>query len=1116
MRAANADSTTGKAGAIMIHGILGTRRKARGTKKLALGFSLVVLAFALPVAGVGAEADKPNDKNAGQARLDLEGHILARGKPVPDATVFIYTAGPKIGTSTFCPSCYADCRKSAKTDAEGKFKIESLDPRLIFRILAVAKGFAPKFESKVDPDEGPVYVTLRAVDLKDVTPDRSLRGQVVDSDGKPVFGAVVASHGVRRKDDSGTMWGQLPGVDPLAVTDESGEFLLTALDPFVSLDVRVEARTFANKTFSNLPSGTAHHTLKMTEGVTVKGRVLSQRKPLAGVSVGMVSVDRGVENFTGNFEIGTDSDGQFAFMNLPANVDYQIYGLMNTLRTNGTIPIRNVHAGADGTTVDAGDLLVEPACRLAGRVECSDGHRLPMATRLLISREQAWDSIQVEVGEDGTFDIQGIPKETISLSARVGGYHISPKNPSLDPLNDRLVGRVEQDVTNLVFLLDKGPEPARQFNPQMSEEEWPQNQRLRGAESAPDHSHQWLAAGMVRDSQTKAPIANFWVTPGNSQSQFNQTSWDERNKTGGTNGSFSVYVNKRFNEPVLKVEAEGYVPARLRLQPESRTNLDIALQKGTGPRGVVLLPDGKTAADVSVALLCAGDQSLSLNAKGELRSWQRQDALQFTDEKGAFELTPELDMLEIAVAAKEGFRLILVDQLATNSNIALEPWGKLKGVLHRGDHLGTNEDVDLAFQGQHALNLQLHSTTDDQGRFEFERVPPGPLQINGRIMVQANSWMWDPLEKVTLKPGQDMDVDIHAPAKSQQPAVLNRAAPIAKITLKSGPGPTGTLLLPNGKPAADAEVALLVTGKYTALGKGSLKAYEARQEGLVIRAGSDGHFTLPNVEGATGLLAVHDDGFGFVPLEKLTRSPQVQLEAWGRIEGVLHVGQRLGTNEVVVLESGNNFADATQLMLDVQDFQARTDEQGRFIMTFVPPGERRIARLIPVGAGRQQHSAATTVVVNPGTVTKVEVGGTGRTVVGKIHVPDQEVNWQNVYATLHTQFPEGFKKQRDPEEQKKWFSSPEAKAAMKAYRVYPLVVSADGAFSAEEVLHGNYIFDVTVMSASRPQVGPPDSIGHFQQSVVVQEPAGKNDPTPADLGTVESKLEAVKQATAGK
>lgn len=1090
------------------------RRMVRHLRPLLARRGLLLLALALPLAAGGAATDQQPESSLAPARPDLEGHVTARGQAVPNATVFIFTAGPRIGTSTFCPSCYADCRKSARTDAQGDFKIESLDGQLIFRILVVAKGCAPKFVAKVDPAEGPVYVTLRQVDLDDVTPDRSLHGRVLDSSGKPVVGAVVESQGVRRKNDVGTMWGQLPGVDPLAVSDEKGEFLLTSREPFVSLDVRVEAQSFANKQFANLTSGTAQHRLTLTEGVTLKGRVLWQRKPLAGVSVGVVSVDRRMENFTGNFDIGTDNDGRFAFMNLPPNVDYNLYGLMDSLRNYGAIPMRMIHAGADGSTVDAGDLAVEPAQRLAGRVVCNDGHPIPLATRLLIGREQAWDSLQVQLDETGQFDLHCIPKGTISLSVRVAGYHLSPKNPSLDPLNPRLIGRVDQDLTNLVFLLDKGPEPPRQFNPQVSEDEWPENQRLRGAESPPDHSRQWLIAGMVRDSQTKQPIGAVRVTPGNTQSPFNQTTWDERNQSDATNGSFSVYVSKRFSQPVLKLAAEGYLPLRLTLPPESRTNLEIALQKGIGPRGVVLLPDGQPAADASVALLCTGDQGISLNADGQLRCWRRQDAVKFTDADGTFALAPELDMVEIAAVAEEGFQLTSVEQLATNSTITLEAWSKLKGVLHRATNLSSNEDLDLAFQGKHELSLQLHTATDDQGRFEFDHVPPGPLQINGRIMINANGWMWDPLEKVTLKPGQETEVDIHAPAKSQQPAPWRREGPVAKVVRRSGPGPTGTVLLPNGKPAVDAEVGLLVPGKYIALGKGSLKAYEARQEGLVVRAGSDGHFALPGVEGATGMVAVHDEGFAYVPLEKLKTSPQIQLAGWGRIEGTLRIGQRLGTNEIVVLESGGPFTDDSQVMLDPQDFQARTDDQGRFIMTFVPPGERRIARLIPLGAGRQQHSAPTSIGVTPGTVTRVVVGGTGRAVIGKIHIAGRSINWENVHASLHTSFPNAFQHHRGPDEQRKWFSSPEGKQAMKAYRAYPVILSADGSFRAEEVLPGNYIFDVMLMSASEQRFGPADALGHFQQNVIIPEPSAKNDPTPADLGTLESKLEPVKQASA--
>jgi len=71
------------------------------------------------------------------ARPNLTGSVHAKNGDALAATVFIATAGPKVGTSPFCPSCYADCQKSAKTDAAGKFEIQSLDPQLRFQVLAV-------------------------------------------------------------------------------------------------------------------------------------------------------------------------------------------------------------------------------------------------------------------------------------------------------------------------------------------------------------------------------------------------------------------------------------------------------------------------------------------------------------------------------------------------------------------------------------------------------------------------------------------------------------------------------------------------------------------------------------------------------------------------------------------------------------------------------------------------------------------------------------------------------------------------------------------------------------------------------------------------------------------
>ncbi|HVV70537.1 MAG TPA: hypothetical protein VHI52_03400, partial [Verrucomicrobiae bacterium] len=382
---------------------------------------------------------------------------MKSGQKSPSSTVFIFTAGPKAGTSTFCPSCYADCRKSAKTDAEGAFDIESLDPQLLFRILVVAKGYKPQFVAKVDPASGPILVELEPIESNEITPDRSVRGQVVGPNGKPIVGAVVEFEGIRRKNDAGATWGSVPGVDPLAVTDEQGEFQLTAREPFQSLDVQVEAGTYANRQFANLTSGSSFHKLTLTEGATVQGRVLLNGKPLPFVEVGIVSVDRTVGNFTGNFSIGTDKDGRFAFVNVPPNVDYFIYGIMNTLKQHGAVPPRKIRVGADGSTTDAGDLVVEPAVRLAGQVVCSDGEPIPPDTRLLISREDAWDSMQLELDQAGRFDTGGLARGAISLSVRIPGYQVSQKNLSLDSFNPfQLVGRIADDITNLVFLLDKG------------------------------------------------------------------------------------------------------------------------------------------------------------------------------------------------------------------------------------------------------------------------------------------------------------------------------------------------------------------------------------------------------------------------------------------------------------------------------------------------------------------------------------------------------------------------------------------------------------------------------------------------------------------------------------
>ena len=62
--------------------------------------------------------------------------------------------------------------------------------------------------------------------------------------------------------------------------------------------------------------------------------------------------------------------------------------------------------------------------------------------------------------------------------------------------------------------------------------------------------------------------------------------------------------------------------------------------------------------------------------------------------------------------------------------------------------------------------------------------------------------------------------------------------------------------------------------------------------------------------------------------------------------------KKLGTNQVVVLSVPRGRM-GMNVVYDFSDFLAETDEKGKFVITFVPPGEQTLARMVSqeMGAG---------------------------------------------------------------------------------------------------------------------------------------------------------------------
>lgn len=411
---------------------------------------------------------------------DLLGKVVQEdGAPVTNATVFIYTAGPKVGSGVLCPSCYPDCGKKASTKDRGNFSITGLDTNLIFRLLVVAPGFESKYAAKTDPLQGPKEIKLkRLTEAKLKAPSRIV-GMVMNEDGKPLAGASISPEGVSR--GTSTRWGGTDqDVDPLAITDENGRFFLYCTNDVQRVHALAEGRGVAKRWVELTPG--RDHIIRMEEGAAVTGKVIGNGAPVKGVLLGLATKERRAGEHIVCDSLATDQDGTFFMPNIPPNREMVLYARMGSIPNDGTIASRGFTTGKTGSRTDLDKLEVRAGYRVAGRVVLSDGKPIPAKTRIFIGREDAWDHAETMLGADGKFDFRGVPAEAVGISVRIPDYKLSKRIPSLDWLNGGMVGVVDKDMDDLIILLEPGK---WRFNGEEGEpssgESQPRDKPLRGA-----------------------------------------------------------------------------------------------------------------------------------------------------------------------------------------------------------------------------------------------------------------------------------------------------------------------------------------------------------------------------------------------------------------------------------------------------------------------------------------------------------------------------------------------------------------------------------------------------------------------------------------------------------
>jgi hypothetical protein len=330
----------------------------------------------------------------------------------------------------------------------------------------------------------------------------------------------------------------------------------------------------------------------------------------------------------------------------------------------------------------------------------------------------------------------------------------------------------------------------------------------------------------------------------------------------------------------------------------------------------------------------------------------------------------------------------------------------------------------------------------------------------------------------------------------------------------------GTVLLPDGAPAAGVEVALCtaqvgVMLKGTAFEPGAFGTINPKQgPGYRRKTDAKGIFSFDPKPGAHTVAAVGLAGLGRTRCFDFSKPLEIRLQAWGRVEGTIRTRDGQWADRKLKWRRAGNLTSWMTLFYDAEGFSTRSDATGKFTLEHVPPGDGRLE--IGDGPGTAPILSAA-IQVNPGETAQVQIGGVGRSVNGKLVAPPgvEIRSWtdQVTLAQLHVEW-DSYQMPQDltgnaAERWKLEFEDTEAgRAWFRDQYSYDFKVAADGSFAVPEVLPGKYYLIVNVSQGnlgsgpdSTPRYGGEPRIAFGGMKFAVPDASGDSGAR-LDLGEI--------------
>lgn len=497
------------------------------------------------------------------------------------------------------------------------------------------------------------------------------------------------------------------------------------------------------------------------------------------------------------------------------------------------------------------------------------------------------------------------------------------------------------------------------------------------------------------------------------------------------------FDNSPLGEMVITVQKDGYAPEIKVVQVTKNIGqLEFVLHPGKTIRGQVVTTDGKPLPDIMIeADTWRGYRTIDWGSKTDAEGrfqWNSAPSEEVTFDLISREYTsvrrypmkPSDEKYVIVVKKPTIVKLHVVDDITSKPVTEFEVMEGIKW----------GDDRPIYWSKQ---DIKVHK--NPEGYYEYGFTEP---REGHALRVIADGY--SPGDTPIIKDGEQTET--------------------FEIRLKKGGNFQGIVISQDGRILSGAEVGWFQGNQYAMVNDTKL---EQRSEITCTKTDPTGRFILPP-QGETGLLVIlHEEGWKKIMVDKPGDVGNISVEPWSVVQGKAWIGIKPVVNQQIKFFVQDTYSDN---MPGVHwNTSTLTGEDGSFVLSHVPDGDIHVGVYVRKG-NSGFISNRVYVKAKPGEAHEIQIGGTGRAVIGSVisrdDFKDKSFSDMFIQGSLRTRRPRleppveiAGDKKRVNEWRMAFIKSPEGQAWVEEERkavYFTVYIEPDGSFRVDDVPPSTY------------------------------------------------------------